>query len=203
MRIIAGRFKGLPIPPALKGTRPTTDRTKEAIFSHLSSWNMLDGVSVLDLYAGTGALGLESLSRGAGSLTAVESSRRAASLVSKTLGLMRSSPSWGEGIQARVLPMTVEHFLSAAADETFDLIFMDPPYAVDSRDCDSVLASLVSTGSAGPGTVIVLERSARSASPRPPAGWSVTETRTYGETAVHYLEAEGGKGPEAGEGGQD
>ena len=75
MRVISGRFKGVALATPKTGTRPTTDRTKEAIFSHLDSWGVLDDARVLDLFAGTGALGIEALSRGARELVAVESSR--------------------------------------------------------------------------------------------------------------------------------
>lgn len=74
MRVISGRFKGVVLTTPKAGTRPTTDRTKEAIFSHLDSWGVLDDARVLDLFAGTGALGIEALSRGARELVAVESS---------------------------------------------------------------------------------------------------------------------------------
>ena len=78
MRVISGRFKGVALTTPKAGTRPTTDRTKEAIFSHLDSWGVLDDARVLDLFAGTGALGIEALSRGAQELVAVESSAPAA-----------------------------------------------------------------------------------------------------------------------------
>ena len=84
MRVISGRFKGAALATPKTGTRPTTDRTKEAIFSHLDSWGVLGDARVLDLFAGTGALGIEALSRGARELVAVESSRPAAALIPKT-----------------------------------------------------------------------------------------------------------------------
>ena len=85
MRVISGRFKGAALATPKTGTRPTTDRTKEAIFSHLDSWGVLDDARVLDLFAGTGALGIEALSRGARELVAVESSRPAAALIAKSI----------------------------------------------------------------------------------------------------------------------
>ena len=84
MRVISGRFKGVVLTTPKAGTRPTTDRTKEAIFSHLDSWGVLDDARVLDLFAGTGALGIEALSRGARELVAVESSAPAAALIAQT-----------------------------------------------------------------------------------------------------------------------
>ena len=85
------------------GTRPTTDRTKEAIFSHLDSWGVLDDARVLDLFAGTGALGIEALSRGARELVAVESVAPAAALIAKTLTALKHNRSWEPGMSARDL----------------------------------------------------------------------------------------------------
>ena len=85
------------------GTRPTTDRTKEAIFSHLDSWGVLDDARVLDLFAGTGALGIEALSRGARELVAVESAAPAAALIAKTLTALKHNRSWEPGMSARVV----------------------------------------------------------------------------------------------------
>ena len=92
MRVISGRFKGVALATPKTGTRPTTDRTKEAIFSHLDSWGVLDDARVLDLFAGTGALGIEALSRGARELVAVESSRPAAALITPNWQVRSNSP---------------------------------------------------------------------------------------------------------------
>ncbi|AKV55969.1 RNA methyltransferase, RsmD family [Bifidobacterium actinocoloniiforme DSM 22766] len=195
MRVIAGRFKGAAIPSALKGTRPTTDRTKEAMFSRLDAWGALSGARVLDLYAGTGALGFEALSRGGRGLVAVEASRRAAGLISRTLAALKASPAWGEDDSAQVLSVKVERFLEAEversreshAERSFDLIFIDPPYALPSADCDRILDSLAARGLALSGCLVVLERSARSEPPQLPEGWSLDDERTYGETRVYYI----------------
>ena len=93
MRVISGRFKGMALTTPKPGTRPTTDRTKEAIFSHLDSWGVLDDARVLDLFAGTGALGIEALSRGARELVAVESAAPAAALIAKTFQIGTISQS--------------------------------------------------------------------------------------------------------------
>ena len=103
MHVISGRFKGVALTTPKTGTRPTTDRTKEAIFSHLDSWQVLDDARVLDLFAGTGALGIEALSRGARELVAVESSAPAAALIAKTLTALQRNRSWERGMTARVI----------------------------------------------------------------------------------------------------
>lgn len=190
MRVISGRFKGVAMASPKTGTRPTTDRTKEAIFSHLDSWGVLDDARVLDLFAGTGALGIEALSRGAKELVAVESSRPAAALISATLNELKRNRSWQSDMRARVVVRKAEQYASAGASQAFDVIFIDPPYAFTTEACNQLLADLVSGGMAGDRTVIMLERSVRSDDPAAPAGWAISEQRNYGETAVFYIESD-------------
>ena len=126
MRVISGRFKGVALTTPKAGTRPTTDRTKEAIFSHLDSWGVLDDARVLDLFAGTGALGIEALSRGARELVAVESSAPAAALIAQTLTALKHNRSWEHGMSARVVKARAEKYAaSASAVEPFDMVFID------------------------------------------------------------------------------
>ena len=190
MRVISGRFKGVALATPKTGTRPTTDRTKEAMFSRLDAWGVLDGARVLDLFAGTGALGIEALSRGGRELVAVEASKPAAPLIVKTIAQLKRNRSWSSDLAARVLVRKAEAYVAsgAGAAGAFDVIFIDPPYAFETEACDRLLADLAANGFAGDGTVIVLERSARSDAPTPPAGWEITDHRDYGETAVFYIE---------------
>ncbi len=188
MRVISGRFKGVALATPKQGTRPTTDRAKEAIFSHLDSWGVLDGARVLDLFAGTGALGIEALSRGARELVAVESSKPAAVLISKTVAQLRRNRSWDSDMRVQVLVKRAEQFVGSPAVQPFDVIFIDPPYAFATEDCNQLLRNLVDNGLAGEQSIIMLERSARSDNPAPPTGWQVTQHRNYGETAVFYIE---------------
>ena len=193
MRVIAGRFKGFELKAPKTGTRPTTDRTKEAIFSRLESWGMLEDSRILDMFAGTGALGIEALSRGARELVAVESAAPAATLISAAFAGLRRQRGWERGMAARLVRKRAEQFAAGYAASTadrFDVIFIDPPYEFATDDCNRLLADLVGGGLAGHGTVIVLERSTRSDDPTPPDGWAVTDRRDYGETAVYYIEAE-------------
>ena len=171
------------------GTRPTTDRTKEAIFSHLDSWGVLDDARVLDLFAGTGALGVEALSRGARELVAVESAAPAAALIAQTLTALKRNRSWEPGMSARVVKARAEKYAAAAsAVAPFDVIFIDPPYAFETEACNQLLADLAGRELTGDDTVIMLERSTRSAEPTAPEGWDITDRRDYGETAVYYIE---------------
>ena len=183
MRVISGRFKGVALTTPKAGTRPTTDRTKEAIFSHLDSWGVLDDARVLDLFAGTGALGIEALSRGARELVAVESSAPAAALIAQTLTALKHNRSWEHGMSARVVKAR-----AASAVEPFDMVFIDPPYAFETNDCNQLLADLASRELTSSNTVIMLERSTRSEEPTAPENWEITDRRDYGETAVYYIE---------------
>lgn len=189
MRVISGRFKGVALTTPKAGTRPTTDRTKEAIFSHLDSWGVLDDARVLDLFAGTGALGIEALSRGARELVAVESSAPAAALIAQTLTALKHNRSWELGMSARVIKARAEKYAAcASAVAPFDVIFIDPPYAFETNDCNQLLADLASRELTSSNTVIMLERSTRSEEPTAPENWEITDRRDYGETAVYYIE---------------
>ena len=189
MRVISGRFKGVALTTPKAGTRPTTDRTKEAIFSHLDSWGVLDDARVLDLFAGTGALGIEALSRGARELVAVESSAPAAALIAQTLTALKHNRSWELGMSARVIKARAEKYAAcASAVAPFDVIFIDPPYAFETNDCNQLLADLASRELTSSNTVIILERSTRSEEPTAPENWEITDRRDYGETAVYYID---------------
>ncbi|WP_195247836.1 16S rRNA (guanine(966)-N(2))-methyltransferase RsmD [Bifidobacterium adolescentis] len=189
MRVISGRFKGMALTTPKPGTRPTTDRTKEAIFSHLDSWGVLDDARVLDLFAGTGALGVEALSRGARELVAVESAAPAAALIAQTLTALKRNRVWEPGMSARVIKARAEKYAaSASAVAPFDVIFIDPPYAFETEACNQLLADLAARELTGDDTVIMLERSTRSAEPTAPEGWAISNRRDYGETAVYYIE---------------
>jgi 16S rRNA (guanine966-N2)-methyltransferase len=122
MRVVAGRYKGHRLVAPKRGsTRPTADRVREALFSMLAS---VEGARVLDLYAGSGALGIEALSRGADSAVFVERDAAAVAAIERNLAAV--------GVEAKVLRQDVLRFL-AGADGPFDLVFCDPPYDSASR----------------------------------------------------------------------
>ncbi|KAE8129100.1 MULTISPECIES: 16S rRNA (guanine(966)-N(2))-methyltransferase RsmD [Bifidobacterium] len=189
MRVIAGRFKGVTLPAAKTGTRPTTDRTKEALFSRLDALGLIEDARVLDLFAGTGALGIEALSRGAQELVAVESAGPAAALLTTTLGTLRHQRGWQPDMSARAVRRRAERFVADYAGAPFALILIDPPYAFATAECEELLAALALGEATDARSTIILERSTRSQDPKPPEGWAITDQRHYGETAVFVIEA--------------
>lgn len=185
-RIIAGSAKGRRIDtPKGSRTRPTTDRTREALFSALASWfdtadeapeRQLDGVAVLDLYAGSGAVGLEAASRGAHPVVLVESDAPTARLISANARGLR--------LRAEVRAARAEA-VAASPGRRFDLVFLDPPYDVPTEAVEAILASLAAHALA-PRALVVVERSARDRSPEWPPALAETWSRDYGETTLHF-----------------
>lgn len=177
-RIIAGTAGGreLKTPPG-RGTRPTSDRVREALFSALQARDALTGARVIDLYAGSGALGLESASRGAEEVTLVESDRKAAAVIRDNAARL--------GLKATVLPVTVASALAATAHE-FDLVFLDPPYDLTEEALAADLEALVTRGWLAPDALVVIERSKRSAEPTWPEGLQPERVKKYGETVIWY-----------------
>lgn len=190
MRVISGRFKSLPLTSAQSCTRPTTDRTKEAIFSRLDSWNVLENARVLDLFAGTGALGVEALSRGSRELVSVEANAQAAALIQRTAKLLQNSREWNSDLSMRVVRKRAEQFVNDYSGAAFNLVFIDPPYAYETSKCENLLNKMCESGviSVEADTLVVLERSIRSVSPNMPDGLELFDTRDYGETAVLYIQ---------------
>ena len=187
MRVISGRFKSQPLPSAQSSTRPTTDRTKEAIFSRLDAQGVLENASVLDLFAGTGALGIEALSRGANTLVAVESSASAAASIRSTFFELKSQREWNGDMSAKVMKQRAESFVKHYDGPTFDVVFADPPYDLATVACNDMMRDLVERNLVNTDGIIVLERSTRSDDPSAPSGWMIADTRTYGETRVWYV----------------
>ncbi|WP_067846336.1 16S rRNA (guanine(966)-N(2))-methyltransferase RsmD [Nocardia lijiangensis] len=180
-RIVAGAAGGrrLRVPPA--GTRPTSDRVREALFSALDARMDLDGARVLDLYAGSGALGLEALSRGASYALLVESDRKAAAVVRGNiadLGL--------PGAELRV--GAVAAVLAQGGAGRFDLVLSDPPYDVDTAAVTADLAALADAGWLHPDALIVVERSSRSPEIDWPAAFVAAKPRRYGETRLELAD---------------
>lgn len=180
-RIIGGTAKGrlLRTPPGDR-TRPTTDRVREALFSILvSQFGSLQGLTVLDLYAGSGALGLEALSRGAGQAIAVEADRRAAQII--------RANAHDLGLPLQVHHTRVERFLGQQGEAgDVDIVIADPPYDADNDSVTQVLGQLL--GWLSPQALVVVERSARSARLVIPSGLDEVGERTYGETVLVLLE---------------
>lgn len=190
MRVITGRFKGVPLTTPRSQTRPTTDRTKEAVFSRLDAESVLDDARVLDLFGGTGALGIEALSRGARELVEVEASELAAKLIAQTLTLLRNHAAWEADMSAHIIRAKAERYAAKAKiTQPFDVVFIDPPYAFSTADCEQLLNDLTARNMVARTGTIILERSTRSEEPKAPANWAITDRRDYGETAVYTLQA--------------
>ena len=184
-RIVAGRAGGRRIEtPKGDRTRPTSDRVREGLFSAIESWaGSLQGLRFLDLYAGSGAIGLEAWSRGAAAVTLVESDRRTADLV------RRNARSIGCD-DADVVAASVAATLGSAPGSPYDLVFSDPPYLLDEGTLAGDLALLAAHGWLAPDALVVVERSARSPEPTWPDGLTPLpgrrRQRRYGETALWY-----------------
>lgn len=178
-RIVAGAAGGRRLAVPAKGTRPTSDRVREALFSAVSSAVDLTGARVLDLYAGSGALGLEALSRGAGAAVFVESAPAALAVLRKNVATV--------GLPGVVRAGKVATVLAAGADTPFDLVFADPPYAVE--DLTGELATLVANGWLADDALVIVERSRRAPELVWPDGLEPLRTRHYGETSLHWASA--------------
>ena len=188
MRIIAGQFRGRALAAVGKGDkgghlRPTTDRVRESLFSVLIHLAVIPDARVLDLFAGTGALGLEALSRGAAHVTFVDDGRVAQGLIRKNIELTQSSA------QTELLRRDATR-LGACPGAPYDLVFLDPPYGKGVGD--KALEAARGGGWLAPGALIVWEESTPMV---PPNGFEMQETRRYGDTHITLLWA-----PESGEG---
>lgn len=180
-RIISGRAGGtlLDVPP--KGTRPTSDRVRESLFGALESAGVLHDARVADLYAGSGALGLESLSRGSASADLVELSAPAATLIRKNADRLRAA---GVAAPARVHRANVTTYLAGSA-QVWDLVFIDPPYDVSEAEITSVLVALAPRLSAD--ATVIVERAKRSPAPDwAAAGLEADRDRAYGDTTMWW-----------------
>jgi 16S rRNA (guanine966-N2)-methyltransferase len=182
MRIIGGRHRGLALAGLGAGDagahlRPTSDRVRESLFNLLAHGGYDDppppeGRSVLDLFAGTGALGLEALSRGARCATFVERGTKALSLLRRNVGLLQAEDA------SRIVSRDAAR-LGRNAGDPFDLVFLDPPYAQALGE--RAVASALAGGWVAPGGLVVWEENT---DPRPPPGLTLLDSRRYGETVV-------------------
>jgi len=185
MRIIGGKYGSRPlVAPRGRATRPTSDRVREALFGILESAEVVENARVIDLYAGTGALALEALSRGAVHATLVESSREALDAIRTNVATL------GVADQAKIVSGDVHKAVrQLSPDAPFDLVLADPPWAlVDDGAVMKALRGLLRAQAVGPRTWIVLEHSARTTPPAATGdgGLSAFDTRRYGDTALTF-----------------
>ena len=192
-RIISGAAGGVRL-ASVPGdnTRPTTDRVKESLFSKLESYDIIRGARVLDAFGGSGALGCEALSRGAASVTlldtypkAVAVIRKNVAAVEKAMGRNGTGSSGATGSAARVQQSQALTYVKSASG-SWDLVFVDPPYAMSNEQVSELLEAL--TPKLAEGAVVVVERSSRDAEPVWGEGLYCFSTRQHGETVLYYVE---------------
>ena len=182
-RIVAGTVGGRRIEVPRSGTRPTSERVREALFARLEHYGVLDGARVLDLCAGSGALGLEAASRGAGEVTLVDSSRAASEICRRNIRAL--------GLRGlRVVTAKAAAFLTGAAGAPVDLVLIDPPYELAEEELTAILSPLTRSEDPwlAPRAVVVVERSTRSPEPAWPQGLGRFADKRYGETTLWFAE---------------
>ena len=154
---------------------------RESLFNILTARRDLSGLAVLDLYAGSGALGLEALSRGAASALFVESDQRTAAVIARNIEELRLTG-------ATLRRGSVAAVVAAGSPVPVDLVLADPPYDIEAAEVEAVLATLTAHGWVREGTVAVVERAAASPPLNWPAGWSLWPSRVYGDTRLELAE---------------
>ena len=180
-RIIAGRAGSLALEVPDAGTRPTSDRVRESLFGALESADAVRGAAVLDLYAGSGALALEAVSRGAATADLVEKSPRAAAIAQRNA--TRVAKSVARDAAIRVHRSAADAFLRSTHGR-FDLVFLDPPYDLGEAELSATLALLAPV--LAPGADVVIERASRSPEPALPDGLVATRSKRYGDTTLWW-----------------
>lgn len=183
MRVIAGAAGGLPLVAPKRGSaRPTTDRVKESVFAALGPDRLVDA-SVLDLYAGSGALAIEALSRGAARAVFVERDRAAVDAIRRNLATTKLRA------QARVQGSTVAAFFGGKppAERPFDVVLLDPPYDTSAGEVARVLTALDDSGWLASEATVVVERPSNAGPLPAPDTWETAWERAYGDTLVTVL----------------
>ena len=186
-RIVSGFAGSLTIAVPSAGTRPTSERVREAIFSALEARDAIAGCRVLDLYAGSGALGLEAASRGAAHVTLVEKGTAAAAACRANAALVLRAAPKGGTLGIDVASRAVQQFLASTLD-SWDLVFIDPPYELGGSELVECLVALVPR--LNPDALLVVERSSRGAAPAWPAGLTLEKRKDYGDTTLYWVRAD-------------
>lgn len=189
MRIIAGSAKGRNLATPAGVTRPTSDRTREGIFSSLESEiGTCEGISFLDLYGGTGAVGLEALSRGAADVVVIEKDVKAANVCKENYELVKSD-TYGKFAVHR---MSVDAYLEMdhSSDMKFDVIYLDPPYDFSNGTIEKVLLKIIEKNLLKPDAVVIVERSSRGQPFAWPEALIAKKERKYGEGTVYFANFE-------------
>lgn len=184
MRIIAGLAKGRTIDAVSSSTRPTSDRAREALFSTLvSEFGDFEGLNVLDLYSGTGAIALEALSRGAAIVHAVEKDDSATKAIASNYENLKSAHCPGV---FHLYAMSVHRFLQDKAAYEYHFIYIDPPYDVEDIDVLETLIQLRDGGYLHPQALIAIERNSRVKEISWPDGFEALREKNYGQATIFY-----------------
>ncbi len=184
MRIIAGIGKGRKLfsPPSI--TRPTSDRAREGLFSSLiSTFGTLEGLNFLDLFAGSAAVGVEALSRGAALVEAVESNSVSADVCEENFALLSSLTGVGK---FKVHNKTVFEFLNHTASNPYEIIYIDPPYEVANSEIEKILKKIISLNLLSKFGVIAIERDGKVKAFTWPPSLTELKVRSYGAGSIHY-----------------
>lgn len=180
-RIISGRAGSITLDVPDAGTRPTSDRVRESLFGALESADALRGAAVLDLYAGSGALGLEALSRGASAADLVEKAPRAAVIAQRNAA--KVSKSVGPAASVRVHRLSADQFLIAPRGP-YSVVFLDPPYDLSNEELTHTLERLIP--SLETDASVIIERATRSGAPVLPEGLVASRDKRYGDTTLWW-----------------
>ncbi len=183
-RIISGFAGSLTLSTPGAGTRPTSDRVREAIFSALDARGVLPGARVLDLFAGSGALGLEAASRGAGHVTLVEHHPDALRVCRKNAALILKNAPHNSPPVIEAKGQPVQAFLHSPGGQSWDIVLLDPPYDMPEAEIALTLGILVPR--LAPGATVLLERGSRSPEPRWPDGLERDRRKDYGDTTLWW-----------------
>lgn len=184
MRVIAGIGKGRKLfsPPSI--TRPTSDRAREGLFSSLiSTFGTLEGLHFLDLFAGSAAVGVEALSRGAALVEAVESNSTSADICEENFALLSSLTGVGK---FKVHNKTVFEFLNHTASNPYEIIYIDPPYEVANSEIEKILKKIISLNLLSKFGVIAIERDGKVKAFTWPPSLTELKVRSYGAGSIHY-----------------
>ncbi|MDV6012856.1 16S rRNA (guanine(966)-N(2))-methyltransferase RsmD [Haloechinothrix sp. LS1_15] len=179
-RIVSGTARGRRLRVPQRGTRPTTERVRESLFNALEAAGEVVDATVLDLYAGSGALGLEALSRGAADVYFVEEDRKAVAILRRNVAEV--------GLGGTVRHATVAKALACPAAVRADLVLVDPPYAVTDAQLRSEMAALAAGGWVGDGGLVIIERSPPDGEDCWPPGFDVIRVQRYRDTTVYWAE---------------
>ena len=184
MRIIAGSSKGKSLFSPTGKTRPTSDRAREGLFSSLESeFGSMSELNFLDLFAGSGAVGVEALSRGVSLVDAVESNATSAKVSEKNFALIANLDGVG---RFKVHEKTVFEFLNHTAAGSYEIIYIDPPYEVENSEVEKILKKILTLGLLSKFGVVAIERDAKAKVFSWPVGLSEAKVRSYGAGAIHY-----------------